>query len=127
MFVHHQINSNSPSLIHCDFICQLFPSPLFKPMVQPLRPSLLSTAVFKTGTAFYSWFHLQLSTTHIKTESVVNQQMVNVYWVVTMKLDSHQERGLNAAIERALKEVWPQVVEYMAQEAATGLIWAQIR
>jgi hypothetical protein len=26
-----------------------------------------------------------------------------------------------------LKEVWPQVVEYMAQEAATGLIWAQIR
>jgi hypothetical protein len=53
--------------------------------------------------------------------------MVNIYWVATMKLDSHQERGLNTTIERVLKEVWLQVVEYTAQEAATGLIWAQIR
>lgn len=57
----------------------------------------------------------------------MNQQTVNVYQVATVKLDSHEGKCLNMAVERVLREVWLQVVKYMAQKAVTGVLWAQIR
>jgi hypothetical protein len=50
-----------------------------------------------------------------------------MYHIATMKMGTHQERDLDGAVERVLREVWPQVVEYTAQRNLTGFIWAQIR
>lgn len=59
--------------------------------------------------------------------SIADQRTIKVYRMATMKPDTHRQRDLRGAIERALKEVWPQVVVYTAQNAVTGFIWAQIR
>ncbi|KAF7760349.1 hypothetical protein Agabi119p4_11025 [Agaricus bisporus var. burnettii] len=44
-----------------------------------------------------------------------------------MKADIHQKRGLNEAVKKALKAVWPQVIEYANEKGATGSLWAQLR
>ncbi|KAF7761919.1 hypothetical protein Agabi119p4_9911 [Agaricus bisporus var. burnettii] len=102
----------------------------------PRHPS--TTTLAKIGLVIYvqtEWshwiprlrLHSQSPTKPTRLWPSAIQQTLSVYRIAEMKADTHQERGLNEAVERALKAVWPQVVEYANEKSATGSLWAQIR